>query len=380
MQRRLQFQPSRRAGAFALALVLVGGLSFPTPALAAVVIDETELAQGENAVGGGTATLAESILDMVDVTAGEMFIDEDLTVNFNGGNSIEEVNVVDSVDVEMNFSGDNEVEDITAKDNSNLTVNANGHNEFEEINAEDNSNVTVNVTGENEFEEIKGIGKANITVRGTDCQKKDVIELGEGEDHTSLSTQDGKLTIDHVTVNVEAKNGSVRAEYNDLLIDTSKIASGDDNERTQIMTLRTLKISESVIDITGTVFSGGMMTIDHSDVKVEAPSNRTELDTYRVWSSEGIELIDEENGEVKAGAIGDMQVAYVDTGDGDMVDLQADGEPAYYKCKSGVTNPATKSLPRTGDTSDPMLPLAIALTGVGTAALGIVARRRLSVR
>lgn len=380
MQRRLQFQPSRCAGAFALALVLVGGLSFPTPALAAVVIDETELAQGENAVGGGTATLAESVLDMVDVTAGYMSTDEDLTVNFNGGNSIEEVNVVDSVDVEMNFSGDNEVEDIQAIDDSTLTVNANGHNEFEELNAYNHSNVTVNVTGENEFEEIQGFDYANVTVRGTDCQKKDVIELGEGEDFTSLGTEKGKLTIDHVTVNVEAKDGIVGSEYSDVLIDTSKIASGDDNESTRILSGGALKMSESVIDITGTVFSIGMMTIDHSDVKVEAPSNRTELDTYRVWSSEGIELIDEENGEVKAGTIGDRQVAYVDTGDGDMVDLQADGEPAYYKCKSGVTNPATKSLPRTGDTSDPMLPLAIALTGVGTAALGIVARRRLSVR
>ncbi|MBQ9004830.1 MAG: LPXTG cell wall anchor domain-containing protein [Atopobiaceae bacterium] len=380
MQRRLQFQPSRRAGAFALALVLVGGLSFPTPALAAVVIDETELAQGENAVGGGTATLAESVLDMVDVTAGYMSTDEDLTVNFNGGNSIETVSVEGSANVEMNFSGDNEVEDIQAIDDSTLTVNANGHNEFEELNAYNHSNVTVNVTGDNEFEEIQGFDYANVTVRGTDCQKKDVIELGEGEDHTSLSTQDGKLTIDHVTVNVEAKSGSVRAEYNDLVIDTSKIASGDDTEHTQIMAGGALKMSESVIDITGTVFSFGMMTIDHSDVKVEAPSSGTPLDTYRVWSSEGIELIDEENGEVKAGAIGDIQVAYVDTGDEGMVDLQADGEPAYYKCKSGVTNPATKSLPRTGDTSDPMLPLAIALTGVGAAALGIVARRRLSVR
>ena len=77
-------------------------------------VDQTELAQGENAVGGGKATLVDAKLDMVDVTANELYTDNDLTMNFNGGNKIENVDVAGSAEVEMNYSGENEVEEVHA--------------------------------------------------------------------------------------------------------------------------------------------------------------------------------------------------------------------------------------------------------------------------
>ena len=82
---RLAKVTAGRAGALAVSAALVCTLSFPSLAFAAVRVDDTELAQGENAVGGGSATLADSSLDMVGVTAFGLYADEDLSMNFNGG-------------------------------------------------------------------------------------------------------------------------------------------------------------------------------------------------------------------------------------------------------------------------------------------------------
>lgn len=67
--------PTRRAGIFAVAAIVACLLSFPQLAFATVRVDQTELAQGENAVGGGTATLMDSALAMIGVTAGELYTD-----------------------------------------------------------------------------------------------------------------------------------------------------------------------------------------------------------------------------------------------------------------------------------------------------------------
>lgn len=407
-------RPIRRASVFVLAAVLACGLSFPSLAFATVKVDETELAQGENAVGGGTATLADTVLDMVDVTASTLYTDEDLTVNFNGGNDIgeidvageantelnfngenevgeinvtdeataelnfngendiNEVNVTDEATAELNFTGENEVEEVHASGSSDVTINADGQNEFEEIEATEQSNVTINVTGENEFEEIVGLDDADITIRGTDCQKKDVVKLGEDEEDTAITTERGALIIDHVTVEIEAEEAVVGSTEGDVVIDTSKIEASDETEYTEIVAGGTMEVTESVIDIEGTVHSEGEMTIDHSDVKVEAPEGEySDESPYRVWSKTGIELKREENGEVKEGKIGDDDVYYVDTDDGDDVDLEADGDPAYYKCKDEGVNAAP--LPKTGDGSNPM---GLAIAAVACAAIALFSAKR----
>ncbi len=367
-------RPIGRTGVFAAAAVLACGLLFPSLAFAAVTIDETELAQGENAVGGGTATLADTVLDMVNVTAGTLYTDQDLTVNFNGGNEVGNVDVAGSAEVELNFTGENEVEEVHATESSDVTINADGHNEFEEIEASEQSNLTINVTGENEFEEIVGRDDANITIRGTDCQKKDTVELGDDEQDTAITTENGTLTIDHVTVEIEAEEAVIGSSKGNVTIDTSKIEADDDTEYTEIMAGGTMEITESVIEITGTVHSEGKMTIDHSDVKVEAPEGEYgNKSPYRVWSKTGIELKREENGEVKEGKIGDDDVYYVDTDDGDDVDLEADGDPAYYKCKDKGVNAAP--LPKTGDNSNP-IGLAIAAAACAAIALFSAKRRK----
>ena len=361
--------PVRRAGILALAVVMTFCLSFPQLAFAVVRVDGTELAQGENAVGGGTACYADSSLEMTGVTAEELFTDEDLSVNFNGGNDIGNVNVEGSASVDLSFAGENEVEEVHASGTSDVTINANGCNEFEEIEAIEQSNLTINVTGENEFEEIVGRDDANITIRGTDCQRKDVIELGEDEEDTAISTERGTLTIDHVTVNVEAEESFIGSTEGNVVIDTSKIAGGDESEYVSITAGGTLDVIESVIEITGTIRSDGQMTIRHSDIEADEPDDEYDESPYRIWSKTGIELIAEENGEVLKGEIGDDVVFFVDTDDNDgvEVDLEADGDPAYYRC-------AGDSLPKTGDWAGSLVPIVLLIAGA--ASVAFAARRR----
>ncbi len=339
--------------AFTSSTLLVGALLAPASAYATVRVDETELEQGENAVGGGTATLLESVLNMVDVTADKLYTDESLQIDFAGGNDIGNVEVSSSAEVNIDFCGSNEVEEVHAHDNSDVTISANGNNEFEEIEAYDSSSVTINVTGENDFEEITGNDDASITVRGTDCQKEDIVNLGEGEEDSALKTERGDLTIDHVTVNLLADETAIGSEEGDVTIDTSKIAAADDDQYVLVESGDDMLIRESVVDIDGTVHASGDMLIDHSDVKVEEPDDEYEDSSpYRVWSNSSIELVNEENGEVKDGKIDDKDVRYVDTGDDDSVDLEAKGTPAYYGCKS-VPNrsesPKKAVLAATGD-------------------------------
>ena len=133
-----------------------------------------------------------------------------------------------------------------------------------------------------------------------------------------------------------------------------------------------------MFDIAGTVHSSGDMTIDHSDVKVVKPDVEDEdLSPYRVWSEAGIELINEKNGEVKDGKLGDKDVRYVDTDDGEDVDLKADGEPAYYRCKGdngtdsddGAASDDSQKRTTLPATSDGQGAAVVALVLVGGAAL-----------
>lgn len=363
--------PARRAGVFALAAVLACSLSFPQLAFAVVRVDETELAQGVNAVGGGTATLVDSTLEMSGVKAVELYTDEDLAVNFNGGNEINQVSALESADVELSFAGENEVEDVIAAQNANVTINANGCNEFEEVSAFNDSHVTINVAGENDFENIEAVDNASITVRGTTCQRRDIVNLGEDETGSCLAAFAGDLTIDHVTVNLRSETAMVGSDRGNVTVDTSKIAKDDGNEYAYITAGGTMKVRESVIDIAGTVHSSGKMTIEHSDVKAAKPDAKYHDDSpYRVFSETGIELVREKNGEVKEGEYLGERVFFVDTGDGEDVDLEADGKPAYYKC----SDDAVKALPRAGDGSSPLWPMAAAVASAATA--GFAARRR----
>lgn len=364
---------ARRAGVFAITAAMTCSLLFPQAAFAVVRVDTTELAEGENEVGGGRATYKDSKLDMAGVTAGELYTDENLSVNFNGGNEIEQVSVTGSAEVGLNFAGENEVEEVHSSGQSNVTINANGHNEFEEVEASEQSNLTINVTGENEFEEIVGRDDANITIRGTECQMRDTINVGEDEHDTQISTENGTLTIDHVTVNLEGEEALVGSQNGDVRIDTSKIAGGDDNEYTSITAGGTMEINESVIDIDGTIHSTDEMTITHSDVKVNEPDSQYDKSPYRVWSEAGVTLSGEANGEVLEGEIDGNRVFFVDTdgNNGREVDLRADGKPAYYGCDDGK---AAQALPKTGDETNAILPTALALAGASTIAFAM--RRR----
>jgi hypothetical protein len=271
------------------------------------------------------------------------------------------------------------VEDIVAKDDSDLTINADGHNEFEEATARDNADLTINVTGENDFEEITGTDDASITIRGTSCQRKDVVNLGEGEEDTALTTERGRLAIDHVTVNLEGERAVVGSDQGDVFIDTSKVAKGDGNEYALIEAGGTMLARESVVDIAGAMVAQGEMTIEHSDVKVVAPDAKYGDDnSHRVWSATGVVLIDEENGEVREFEHNGKKAFYVDTDDGDDVDLEADGDPAYYRCKGDGDHDdhddaAVRHLPRTGDVGGPLSPFSLALAGL--AVTGAAVRR-----
>ncbi len=363
----------RRLSVFALATMTAASLAFPSVALAKVTVDNDELAHGENSVGGGTATLSDTALDMANVTASNVRVDEDLTINFNGGNDVGVLDVEGSANVDVNYTGENEVEDTHVHDTASATINADGHNDFEEVEAFDNASVTVNVTGENDFETIEAHDNANVTVRGTDCQKGDIANVGDGEKNAGVSAEKGNVTIDHVTVNVKSETARVGSESGNTVIDTSKIASDDDNEYTEVVAGGTMGVSESVIDITGTVHSDGKMTIKHSDVKAKAPAAKYDASPYRIYSKTGIELVREKNGEVKEGESSGAKVQFVDTGDGKNVDLKADGEPGYYACKDKA--PTRAVAPKTGDRTNPWGLTALAFASAATAGYAVKRRR-----
>ena len=360
-----------------LCIACTASLALPQIALAKAVVDNRELALGDNSVGGGRATLSDSALDMIDVTAGNLSLDQNLTVNFNGGNNIETFYISGDANVEVNYSGENAVEDTHVFDNATATINADGHNEFEELGAYANANVTVNVTGENDFETITAVDNANITIRGTDCQKRDIVNVGDEEKRAQIRALNGNVVIDHVTVNLESTTAFVGSTAGHLTVDTSKIASGDDNEYTEILAGKTMTVSESVIDITGTMRADGKMTIRHSDIEAEAPNSSYDKSPYRIYSKTGIELIREKNGEVKSGMLNGEKVFFVDTGDGTDVDLEADGKPGYYACADDeaehiMTHVAAH---KTGDASDPWGLSMLALASATTACYAMKRRR-----
>ena len=376
-------KPKRmRIAAIAMAAVIASSLSFPAPALAQVTFDGNELANGTNSVGGGTATLSDTSLDMNGVTGGSLYTDESLAINFNGGNSIDKFTVGGDANACVDFSGSNAVEDTYVTDNANVTIHANGHNDFEEVNASDNANVTIKVTGENNFESIEGTGNSNITIQGTDCQKRDIVNVGASENDENVTTENGDLIIDHVTMNLKDKEATVGSYKGNLVIDTSKIADDDDNEWTEIIAGGAMLIKESVIDIKGTVYSDGLMTIEHSDVKVKKPDSKYDKRPYRVFSKTGIVLIREKNGEVKEGEYDGHKVWYVDTDDdndddSDDVDLKADGEPEYYTCKAKKAElKAMSASPATGDPLNPLVFALVALMSASTAGYASLLRRK----
>ena len=266
-----------------LAAVLAATFCFPSVALAQVSVDGTELEQGSNSVGGGTATLSETSLSMSNVTAGSVYTDESLDIAFTGGNDIETFTVEGDAEASMHFTEKNEVEDIYAADNAKLTVKADGHNDFEEVNASSKSDVTIEVYGENSFESIEASDDSNVTVKGKTCQMRDKVVIGEGEGDEGITAENGNVRIDHVTVLLESEKAHIESKTGAVIIDTSKIASEDDNEWTEIISGKEMLVSESIIEIEGTVYAQGKLTINHSDVKVEKAGDEYDSRPYRVF-------------------------------------------------------------------------------------------------
>ena len=361
------------------AVVVSVALAWPGTAFADVLVDGTELIEGANSVGGGTATYGSGSLGMENVTANNVSTNEDLNVNFSGGNSVDKFQVTGDANVDVSFEGSNNVEDIEAYDSSNVTVNLNGHNETEDIEASDNSTLTVNVTGENEVESVKGYDDADVTVQGTNCPRKDVVKVGDDESSERIGTERGNLVVKDVTVVTETEQDQVRSTGGNVSILCSKIAGGDDNKRTDITAAGTLFVGGSVIDVKGTMSSGGKMTIRRSDVDVARPDG--DDSPYRVWSKTGIDIIEERNGEVKKGKLGDDEVWYLKTDDDDAsekVHLVSALKPCYYgKCANTGDDDddeeQRKWLPATADESVSVLPVVI----LGGLFVALDIRRRL---
>ena len=327
---------------------LACALAFPSAAFASVRVDDTDLAPGENSVGGGIATYAESMLSFENVIANTISTDESLSVFFNGGNDVDDFHVTGDANVSVEFEGENAVEDIEAYDNANVTVNMNEHNEFEDIEGHDNASVTANVDGEVECEAIKGYDNANVTVQGTNCPQKDVLTVGEGEKSERIGTEKGDLVVKDVTLVMESEQARVASTEGNASIQCSKIESGDDNKRVDVFAGKTLFVGGSVIDIAGSVSSNGKLTIRRSDVDVKKADG--DDSPYRVWSKTDVDLIEEKNGTVREGTIDGKKVYYVDTGDEDEVHLKSALQPCYYKTcdDDDDDDKASKHLPETG--------------------------------
>lgn len=366
----------KKAAAIALASVFASTICFPTMAFAKVDVDGQELSQGSNSIGGGTAMLTESTLDMEGVTANSVYTDESLDISFGGGNDIEKFTVGGDAQASMSFSGKNEVEDIYATDNAKLSVKADRHNDFEEINASGKADVLVKIYGENEFESFNGTNDSTISIVGKTCQKRDKVKLAEGESEEGITTENGNLKLDHVTIEVESEKAHIGSKNGSLTIDTSKIEGEDGNKWIEIFAGKEMLIDESVIEITGTVFSEGKMTVKHSDIDADKPASEYDVRPYRIFSKTGIELIDEENGNVEEGEWDGDKVWYVDTddNDGDEVDLEADGEPEYYKCHS-KSDSDSKMVPKMGY-EDALGLIAALAAACSLLLLGFAASRR----
>ena len=362
------------------AVVVSVALAWPGTAFADVLVDGTKLAEGANSVGGGTATYGSGSLGMENVTANNVSTNEDLNVSFSGGNNVDKFQVTGDANVDVSFEGSNNVEDIEAYDSSNVTVNLNGHNETEDIEANDSSTLTVNVTGENEVESVKGYDDADVTVQGTDCPRKDVVKVGDDESSERIGTERGDLTVKDVTVVTESEQDQIVSKGGNVSIVCSKIESDDDNKRTDISAAGTLFVGGSVIDVKGTMSSGGQMTIRRSDVDVTRPEG--DDSPYRVWSKTGIDIIEEKNGEVEKGKLGDDEVWYLKTDDDDAsekVHLESSIKPCYYgKCadtgNGDNDDEERKWLPATADESASVLPVVI----LGGLFVAIDIRRRLT--
>ena len=353
-------------------------LAFPGSAYAQVLVDGTELQEGSNDVGGGVATYGGGALGMENVTANDVSVDEDLSVSFDGNNSIDSFQVKGDANVTVGFNGENSVEDIEAYDNSNVTVNMDSDNELEDLEAHDKASLTVNVKGETSCEAVKGYDDANITVSGTTCPRADILKVGDDEASQRVSTDRGDLVVRDLTLVMDAEQAEVGSHNGNASIFCSKIKGGDDNERTDILAGGALFVGGSVIDVAGTMHANGELTIRRSDVDVTKPDD--DDNPYRVWSKTGITLIEELNGEVKDGKIGDDDVKYLKTDDDDeseKVHLVSALKPCYYtKCDTDDESDTerAKRLPATPDTS--VSALSTLVLGCGTLLAGLGLRRR----
>ena len=366
----ITFAKPRRVGALALAAALAGNLLFPSLALAVVRVDETELAQGANEVGGGTATLTDSNLEMEGVTAAEFYTDEDLTIDYAGGNAIDETTVAGDAEVEMNFSGENDVTNVAVTDDASLTINANEHNTFDEVLATDNSNLNLNVDGTATIGSVDASGAANVAVRG--AQQGATIDLGAGRDISFLDTESGNLSVENVRVNLNAKEAILGSALGGTVtIDSSSLVAGEDNGFVFLGTCGTMLIKDSSMEFGGMVYSTGQMTIDNSNMRITKPTAfGTDSWPHRVSSRTGIDLRNELNGIVLSGMQEGKPIFFLDTNEnfGRVVELWAGARPAdptpaadeTPAQSAPIAHVASKALPRTADPSVALLPLLAA--------------------
>lgn len=360
----------RRAVALVLATVVACNLFFPSFAQAMVRVDDVELNQGVNEVGGGTATLTDSNLEMEGVTAAEFYTDEDLTIDYAGGNAIDETTVAGDAEVEMNFSGENDVTNVAVTDDASLTINANEHNTFDEVLATDNSNLNLNVDGTAKIGSVDASGAANVAVRG--AQQGATIDLGAGRDISFLDTESGNLSVENVRVNLNAKEAILGSALGGTVtIDSSSLVAGEDNGFVFLGTCGTMLIKDSSMEFGGMVYSTGQMTIDNSNMRTTKPTAfGTDSWPHRVSSRTGIDLRNELNGIVLSGMQEGKPIFFLDTNEnfGRVVELWAGARPAdptpaadeTPAQSAPIAHVASKALPRTADPSVALLPLLAA--------------------
>ena len=352
-------------------------LAFPGVAYAQVSVDGVEIVEGANAIGGGTITYGDGVMGIESVTAETVTTDESLAVSFIGQNEIDTFQVTGDASVTVDFSGENSVEDIEAYDTSDVVVNMDADNELQDLEANDSSSLTVRVTGEVSCEAIKGYDDASVTVEGTVNPTEDKIIVGEDEDSERIGTERGDLAISDVSVVMEAEEAAITSEEGNVYLYNSSIESGYSNERTDIYAGGELYVDESVVNVTGTMSSVGELTLHASDVDVRAPEG--DDSPWRIWSETAINLIEEVNGHIKDGMLGEKSVKYLET-DGykanKLVHLLSVGKPHFYVEQDMHDLRRDDKLPATADASD--LTAAVLLVECGLAVVALDLRRRLS--
>lgn len=252
-------------------------------------------------------------------------------------------------------------------------INANGTNEVTSIEA--SGDLTIN--GD---ENAAGEAKPTIAVKGAEQGPGGTSVGGISAYNKNADGEYASLEINDMNIKMEAESSSIFAA-NNLTINNSKVARGENNKSLSIQNAQTsgnveeqgtVTIKDSVIEATA-ISSTGNLVFEYSDVDVVP---REGIEKSADWVKTAVMAFGKitmknmkENYEIVTGNTGNngREYQYVTTGSDDKVELRAAGTPGYY----GV---GTKGMPATSDTTMPLV-ITLSIATLCAAGMAVYSRK-----